>query len=106
MKYINIFDVKGKLSDSMRVQLLKCFGLKKENIYKDHKDYQEWSELDNINLESGESIKSKNKRWSIWHKLKMLKMFYEMKATKSSISNELFIPYSTISMIINENKKD
>ena len=33
-------------------------------------------------------------------------MFYKMKATKSSISNELFIPYSTISRIINESKKD
>ena len=63
----------------MRVQLLKCFGLKKKNIYKNHKDSQEWSEQDNINFESGESIKSKNKRWSIRHKLRNLKCFTRWK---------------------------
>ena len=57
-------------------------------------------------MESDESIKSKSKYLSIWNKLRILKMFYKMKATKSSISNELLILYSTISMIINENKKN
>ena len=91
-KYINILYGKCQSSDSMRVQLLKYFGLKKKNIYEDHKDYQERREQYNINVELEWSIKSKNKYWSILHKLRILKMFYKMKATKSSINNVLLIP--------------
>ena len=37
---MNILYAKGQLYDSIRVQLLKCFELKKKNFFEDHKDYQ------------------------------------------------------------------